>query len=404
MGSIRKTFHDDIYVIGDIIGQALNVTSAIISTTLYVAGNTTIGATPTNTTTLTVYGMISIPEGGFTTGLVMEKALDIDIGANTEFDINDDLFRFTDGTNLLRIDSLNGVQINGDIKMAIGDTLYVDNILRRDTGLGTLDVEGTSFDGGIFYCDFIAEKTGGNGIRIDLLKILDNTIDLISGTEIIIEENVRIRDGKALEVSAIYEADLSSDVTIYSRTNINSAFTANFAVTFANITAPSNHQALFVNDSGQVSTLALVTALTTPNPDTLFINGNVQLNSGPGTGGRIDLTNTFGSINNEIDTIASLTTTPQLIIGSIFEQRALLISAYSNNWDGSGAGSGLLAIAYVVYSTYSGDNNVRVEFSYLHQDGLVLSYTGSTPTDVDINIASTAGTKIDVVWSYLRIG
>lgn len=204
MGSIRKTFHDDIYVIGDIIGQALNVTSAIVSTTLYVGGAVTLN------NTLTVAG-----------AAVFNGNVDI----NAQFEVHDStseitfqhgIFRVSlvGGTTLFRLTDLDGGDINNDFKLSVGKTLYVDNILRSDTGLGTLDIEGIGFDGGWLYTDNIGERTGGNGIRIDQLKIKDNTVDLVSGTEIIFEKQVRIRDPLYLEVTNIREADLSSGVHI----------------------------------------------------------------------------------------------------------------------------------------------------------------------------------------------
>jgi hypothetical protein len=135
---VERTIHQGLRVLGNIWGVDGEFTGTLyvagkitgllnleIGTTTWLKGDTAIGVTPTNTTTLTVYGLISIPAGGYTTGLVMEKALDIDIGASTEFDINDGLFRFTDGTNTLRVDDPNGIQLLGQTGVgSTPDALY----------------------------------------------------------------------------------------------------------------------------------------------------------------------------------------------------------------------------------------------------------------------------------------
>jgi hypothetical protein len=118
------------------------------------------------------------------------------------------------GTTLFRLTDLDGMDVNNDFTMGIGKLLKVDNIERADSGLGFLNIEGIAVEGPFLYTDNIAEKTNGNGIRIDLLKVKDNTIDLISGTEVIFEKQVRIRDPLYLECSHFREADLSSGVHI----------------------------------------------------------------------------------------------------------------------------------------------------------------------------------------------
>lgn len=118
------------------------------------------------------------------------------------------------GTTLFRLTDLDGMDVNNDFTMGIGKTLKVDIIERADSGLGYLQIEDIAVDGAFLYTDNIAERTTGNGIRIDLLKVKDNTIDLISGTEVIFEKKVRIRDPLYLECSHIREADLSSGVHI----------------------------------------------------------------------------------------------------------------------------------------------------------------------------------------------
>ncbi|MCK5319336.1 MAG: hypothetical protein KAJ55_15600 [Anaerolineales bacterium] len=54
----------------------------------------------------------------------INAAIDVDIGASTELDINDDLFRFSDGTNTLRVDSFNGIQLLG--KTGVGASAHAD--------------------------------------------------------------------------------------------------------------------------------------------------------------------------------------------------------------------------------------------------------------------------------------
>ena len=193
----------------------------------------TVGEPLVGLSTLTVYGLITVPPGaGYTTGLLIERNVSIT------------------GT----LDLVGAVDINGDLTLDVGHTLYVDNILRSDAGLGSLDIEGISVEGSFLYTDNIAEKTGANGIRIDLLRIKDNTIAHITpGTEIIFEDDVRIRDPHKLEVSNIYEADLSSDVTIHSSTKINSNLTANYQVYLLSHVSTAEKNLLMVNTGGQVS-------------------------------------------------------------------------------------------------------------------------------------------------------
>ena len=189
--------------ISTLIGD-VNMTGGNLTVTLgngWFKKDLTVGEPLIGLSTLTVYGLITVPPGaGYTTGLLIERNVSIT------------------GT----LDLVGAVDINGDLTLDVGHTLYVDNILRSDTGLGSLNIEGIRVEGNFLYTDNIAEKTGANGIRIDLLRLLDHTINHVTpGTEIILEEDTRIRDPHKLEVSHIYEADLSSDITLHSTTIVS---------------------------------------------------------------------------------------------------------------------------------------------------------------------------------------
>ena len=390
MGSIRKTFHDDIYVIGDIIGQALNVTSAIVSTTLYVGGAVTLN------NTLTVAG-----------AAVFNGNVDI----NSQFEVHDStseitfqhgIFRVSlvGGTTLFRLTDTDGMDINNTVKLAIGETLYVDNIMKSDAGLGNLNIEGIGIEGNFLYTDNIAEKTLANGIRIDQLRIKDNTLNHITpGTEIIVEEDLRIRDPHKLQVSIIEEADLSSDITLQSTTIVTSNFTAGLNVYFTNITAPANHQALVVDTSGQVSTLAALTVLTSPSPDRVFINGDLQINAGPGTGGKIDLTNGFGTIYNE--TLITSDTATHVLLSSVYSG-AIFLLVYSQTGTGAATENKGALIVGVMLDSSSGTVRVRATELGISGSSQTISYADDNATECDITVKSTSA--IEMRWSLLRIG
>jgi len=221
--------------ISTLIGD-VNMTAGNLTVTLgngWFKKDLTVGDPTIGTSTLTVYGLITVPAGaGYTTGLLIERNVSI---AGT-------------------LDLVGGLDINGDVTLEIGHTLKVDNILKSDAGLGTLDIEGIGVEGSFLYTDNIAEKTGGVGVRIDRLRIIDNTINHITpGTEIIIEEDTRIRDPHKLEVSNIYEADLSSDITLHSNTIINSSFTTKFNTTVEQL-AGTGSRAVYVDTNGKLIT------------------------------------------------------------------------------------------------------------------------------------------------------
>ena len=141
---VEKTIHQGLRVLGDIYGVNEELTGTLevaltldvggkitgaanleIGTTSWLKGDTTIGITPTNTTTLTVYGLITIPAGGYTTGLVIEKALDMNIGG-TAFDVDNELFKFSDGTNVVEALAATGIRLDSTV-----------------VGIGALGVTGT---------------------------------------------------------------------------------------------------------------------------------------------------------------------------------------------------------------------------------------------------------------------
>ena len=378
MSQTSKTIHTGLRVLGDTITEGLNATTGVFSSTLYIASKLTVAAG----------------------GAEINGPLDVFDGTS-EVTYQNGIFRVSlvGGTTLFRLTDTDGMDINNDVAIGVGKTLKVDNIYKADAGLGLLLVEGVGFESGVMSIDTVKEKTTNNGVRIELLKIEDNTLDLISGTEIIIEENVRIRDGKALEVSAIYEADLSADITFYSRTVINSSFEANYGVKFGNITSSSNHEVLLVDNTGVVSSLPIMTVLTSPSPDKLFINGDIQLNSGPGQGGHIDLTNGFGHINNVVETysdasIHNLMTT--VYAGGLY----LLMYGQTNHPPATEIkGSYLLSLALDDSS-----NTVRVRTTLLGSTGsaVTIGYADDNNTSCSITVKSPA--SLGIKWTLLRIG
>ena len=386
MSQVRKTIHTGLNVLGDAIVQtSLNVgTSGVVGTTLYTGGALTVAA------------------GGadITGDSEINGALDVFDGTS-EVTYQNGIFRVSlvGGTTLFRLTDTDGMDINNDVAIGVGKTLKVDNIERADSGLGSLDIEGISVEGSFLYVDNIAEKTAANGIRIDLLKVKDNTLDLISGTEIIIEENVRIRDGKALEVSAIYEADLSSDITLYSSTIINSSFTANYAVKFANLAVGSNHQVLVVDTAGTVSAPNLLVVNTASNPDRLFINGDIQLNAGPGTGGAIDLTNGFGRISNNAATFSDANT--HVILSSVYTGAIFLLLYSQTNHPPATEQKGAILVTVMEDDT---SGNVRVRSTVLGSTGtaITVSYANDTSDQCDITVKGTS--TVSMRYALLRIG
>lgn len=354
------------------IGAARFFSTLTADMAAWFKNNTTIGEPAVGTSSLTVYGMINVPPGaGFTTGLLIER--------DASF--------------------VGNVDINGDLDIDIGHTLKVDNILKADPGLGTLDIEGISLEGTFLYVDDIAEKTTANGIRIDQLRIKDNTLNnIVPGTEIIVEEDLRIRDPHKLEVSNIYEADLSSDITFHSRTIIDSNLTVNYQFALTNLAVGSNHQVLMVDTAGSVSAPALLTVLTSTSPDKLFINGDVQINSGPGTGGKIDLTNGFGRIYNETATYADANT--HSLLTGIYTG-ALFLVMYAQTTHPPAAEIKGAYLAAVMYDSSSG--TVRVRTTLLGETGAsaVIGYTNDNATSCDLTVRIPSG--VGVVWSLLRI-
>ena len=88
---------------------------------IYTGGNSQIGGTfqvigtQRNFAAVQMDSTLSVADT-----VTITAALDIDIGASTEFDINDGLFRFSDGVNTLRVDDPNGIQLLG--QTGVGST------------------------------------------------------------------------------------------------------------------------------------------------------------------------------------------------------------------------------------------------------------------------------------------
>ena len=234
-----------------VLGTTRLFSSLQVDTTSWLRSDVSIGEPAVGTTTLTVYGLITVPAGpGFTSGLIIERDASFvgDIG------------------------------INGDLTLEPGHTLKVDNIFKSNSGLGELIIEGIGVEGSFLYVDNIAEKTAANGVRIDQLRILDNTINHITpGTEILLEEDTRIRDPHKLEVSNIYEADLSSNINLWSRVYAKTSFYAESNVTFSNIISTAEKNLLMVNTSGQVSETDNVNWDESGSVDILTITGKLKV-------------------------------------------------------------------------------------------------------------------------------
>ena len=89
----------------------------------------------------------------------INAAIDVDIGASTELDVNDDLFRFSDGTNTLRVDSSNGIQLLG--KTGVGASAHADYTFYVDENA----VNGKA---GLFKSFFQGSTTNDAGTVVDI--------------------------------------------------------------------------------------------------------------------------------------------------------------------------------------------------------------------------------------------
>jgi len=107
---VERTIHQGLRVLGDIYGVNADLSGQLlVALTTWLKDDTTIGIPAVGTTTLTVYGLITVPAGpGYTTGLLVER----DVYIDGECDITGDV-------------EIGGyAQIQG--KASVGDDIHAD--------------------------------------------------------------------------------------------------------------------------------------------------------------------------------------------------------------------------------------------------------------------------------------
>jgi len=134
---------------------------------------------------------------------------------------------------------------------------------------------------------------------------------------------------------------------------------------------------------------------------TMNVDGNIKLSSaGPGTGGHIDLTNSFGSINNEVVTYTD--NAVHTLLSSVYTGAIFLLFYAEDHFPNATNTRGAKMVT-VMDDDVSGDVHVVSEDLMTPIAGgvITVSYANATPTSCDMTVQCSS--NLPIKYGILRI-